>query len=114
MTEDGPRDPPAGGLVVFTTAGDEESARKIAAFLVENRLAACVNIVSGVNSIYRWKGKVADDRELLLVIKTWSDRFGDLRNAIVSEHVYDVPEIVAFRVEGGHPPYLDWIYKETR
>ena len=103
-----------GALVVITTAGDGETARRIAAVLVENRLAACVNILSGVNSIYRWRGETVDEGEFLLVIKTWSDRFDDLKRRIVAEHTYEVPEVVARSIESGHAPYLEWVLKETR
>lgn len=95
--------------VVFTTADSDELARALARGLVERRLAACVNIVGGVRSIYRWKGEVVEDDERLLVIKTDGQRFAALREAIRELHSYDVPEVLALPVLDGHGAYLDWI-----
>ncbi len=102
------------GIVVLVTAQKPESAQKIAASLVEERLAACVNIVPGVKSAYRWEGKVVEDEEQLLVIKTHDDRFDSLKKRIVELHTYDLPEVIALPIEDGHRPYLEWIEKETR
>jgi uncharacterized protein involved in tolerance to divalent cations len=101
------------GLAVFVTAGDAESARRIAGALVESRLAACVNVVGGIRSIYRWEGKIADDEESLLIIKTWSDRFEELKRKVLEVHAYDVPEIVGIPLAAGHAAYLEWLFKET-
>ena len=100
---------PTGALVVFTTAGSEEQADAIARSLVEGGLAACVNIVSGVRSIYRWKGKVDSDIEHLLVIKTTMDRFEAVRARIREVHSYELPEIIALRIENADSEVLDWI-----
>jgi periplasmic divalent cation tolerance protein len=89
-------------------------AERIATALVERGLAACVNIVPGVTSVYRWKGVVERDLELLLVIKTRADRFEALREALVSLHPYEVPELIAMPVDAGHPPYLAWLDEATR
>ena len=95
--------------VVLCTVGDPDAAEGIATALVERRLAACVNVVPGVRSIYRWKGRIEKDEERLLVIKTTGERLEELRAAIVERHPYEVPEVVALEVTGGHAPYLDWV-----
>ena len=96
-------------VVAFSTVGKAEDAERIARALVERRLAACVNVVAGLVSLYRWKGAVVREEEVLLVIKTRSERLEALREALVALHPYDVPELVALPVEGGHPPYLAWL-----
>lgn len=101
-------------LVALSTVATALDAERIATALVERGLAACVNVVPGVTSIYRWKGVVERDLELLLVIKTRADRFEALREALVSLHPYEVPELIALPVEGGHPPYLAWLDEATR
>jgi periplasmic divalent cation tolerance protein len=94
--------------LVFTTAGSNEEARKIARALVERRLAACVNIVPQVQSIYRWEGKLNEAQEWLLVIKTTARVFGRVRDAI-REHSYDLPECISTSIEDGSEEYLKWI-----
>jgi periplasmic divalent cation tolerance protein len=81
--------------------------------LVEERLAACVNRLPGAHSTYRWQGKVIDDSEVLLVIKTIPERFDALRDRLLELHPYEVPELVALEVVDGHPAYLDWIAAAT-
>jgi periplasmic divalent cation tolerance protein len=98
-----------GRAVVLCTVGSEEDAERIATTVVEQGLAACVNVVPGIVSVYRWKGEVQRDEERLLVIKTTSARFEALRRAIVELHPYDVPEVIELPVERGHGPYLEWI-----
>jgi periplasmic divalent cation tolerance protein len=95
--------------IVLSTAGDEEEARKIARALVERRLAACVNIVPHIESIYRWQGKIEDSREWLLLIKTSAELFPDVRNAIRELHSYELPECIAINVAEGDPEYLQWL-----
>jgi periplasmic divalent cation tolerance protein len=95
--------------IVLTTAGSEDEARKIAHHLVEHRLAACVNIVARVQSIYRWRHKVESSAEWLLVIKTTAERFPEVRDAIARLHSYELPECVALGVEDGSTPYLEWL-----
>lgn len=80
---------------------------------VEERLAACVNRLSGVHSTYRWQDRVAEEPEVLLVIKTTHERFDALRDRLLELHPYDVPELVALDISGGHVPYLEWIGAET-
>ncbi|MGA9511326.1 MAG: divalent-cation tolerance protein CutA [Candidatus Sulfotelmatobacter sp.] len=95
--------------IVLTTAGSEEEAQKIACHLVENRMAACVNIVPQIQSVYRWQGKVEEAREWLLVIKTTADAFEKVREAIAKLHSYELPECVCLTIEDGSPNYLQWI-----
>jgi periplasmic divalent cation tolerance protein len=95
--------------IVLSTAGSEEEARKLARHLVERRLAACVNIVPQVQSIYRWKGKVEEASEWLLLIKTTEAAFDQVRHAIADLHSYDVPECICVVIEDGAPDYLLWI-----
>jgi periplasmic divalent cation tolerance protein len=95
--------------LVLTTCGSPEEARRIAQELVERRLAACVNIVPQIESVYRWKGEVETAPEWLLVIKTTADAFERLRDAIGKLHSYDVPECIAIVVEDGNAAYLEWI-----
>ncbi len=95
--------------IVFTTAGSEEEAGKIGRYLVEERLAACVNIIPRVESIYRWQGKIESAQEWLLIIKTTAERFPAVRDAIRELHSYDLPECIALCVEDGSLPYLKWL-----
>lgn len=95
--------------LVLTTAGSNEEARKIARALVERRLAACVNIVPQIESVYRWEGKIDEAREWLLVIKTTAAAFDRVRNAIRELHSYEVPECICVSIEDGSPDYLKWI-----
>jgi periplasmic divalent cation tolerance protein len=95
--------------IVLSTAGCEEQARKIARHLVENQLAACVNIVPRIESVYRWEGKVESNHEWLLVIKTTGKRFPAVRDAIRELHSYELPECIAISIEDGSTDYLEWI-----
>lgn len=101
-------------LVVLVTTPTPERAAEIARALVEERLAACGNVVPGLRSIYRWEGKVQEDAEALLVLKTTRGRFEALRERVLSLHPYDVPEVIALPVEAGSAPYLAWLAAETR
>jgi periplasmic divalent cation tolerance protein len=98
-----------GRVVVLCTVGSADDAERIASAVVEEGLAACVNVVPGVVSIYRWRGDVHRDEEWLLVMKTTATRFEALRKAIVELHPYDVPEVIQLPIERGHGPYLEWI-----
>ncbi len=100
--------------IVLSTAGSEEEARKIARHLVEHQLAACVNIVPQVESIYRWQGKVESSREWLLLIKTTSARFAIVRDTIRELHSYELPECIAISIEDGSPGYLQWIGQSVK
>jgi len=96
-------------MVMITTVGDADQGRKIARELVGRRLAACVNVVPGVRSFYRWQGEICDDAELLLVIKTMASEVAAVTAAIQELHNYDLPEILAFEVSAGEPGFLEWI-----
>lgn len=95
--------------IVLSTAGSEDEAQKIAHHLVEQRLAACVNIVPRIESIYRWQGKVDSSKEWLLLIKTTVEKFPAVRDAIRELHSYELPECVAISIEDGSPEYLQWL-----
>ncbi len=99
--------------IVFTTTGSQEEARKIAHALVERRLAACVNIVPQIESVYRWQGKVESAAEWLLIIKTQASAFERVRDAVKELHSYDLPECVMLEVAAGSKKYLDWIAENT-
>jgi len=101
-------------IVVLVTCGSEEEALKIAHALVEEHLAACANLISPIRSIYRWEGKIWDEREWLLIIKTQSHRFEALEKKVKSLHSYSVPEIVSLPILEGFPPYLNWLEETTR
>jgi periplasmic divalent cation tolerance protein len=96
-------------LVVLVTAPSADEAARIARVLVEEKLAACGNVVPGVRSIYRWQGKVCDEQEALLVLKLPAKRFPELRDRVVALHPYEVHEVVALRIEDGSEKYIDWI-----
>jgi periplasmic divalent cation tolerance protein len=95
--------------IVLSTAGTQEEAQKIAHALVERRLAACVNIVGPIQSVYRWKGAVESAPEHLLIIKTTAAAFPSVRRAIRELHSYELPECVMLAIEDGSPEYLEWI-----
>jgi periplasmic divalent cation tolerance protein len=100
--------------VVLTTCGSVEEARQIAQALVERRLAACVNIVPQVESLYRWKGEVETSSECLLVIKTAEAAFERLRSALSELHSYEVPECIELAITDGSAAYLNWIGEAVR
>jgi periplasmic divalent cation tolerance protein len=101
-------------IVVFVTCGSEDEALKIARTLVEERLAACANMVSPLRSIYRWEGKIWDEKEWLLIIKTQQFRFEDLAKRVKALHSYSVPEIIALPITESSPAYLNWIEENTK
>lgn len=96
-------------ILVLTTVNSTEQAGTIARALVENGLAACVNIVPGLRSIYRWQGSVCDDAELLLIIKSVREHFERVRAKIRALHAYELPEIIALDIAHGDAAYLDWL-----
>jgi periplasmic divalent cation tolerance protein len=100
--------------IVLSTAGSQDEARKLAHHLVERQLAACVNIVPQIESIYRWQGKVESSQEWLLLIKTTAERFPAVRDAIRELHSYDLPECVTLTIEDGSPDYLKWLADSVR
>ena len=100
-------------LIIFVTSPNEDEARRIADAVVNEQLAACVNIVNGVESIYCWQGQVEHDRELLLIIKSRVARYADLERRVKELHSYTTPEVIAFKIERGSQSYLDWIRDST-
>lgn len=102
-----------GVIVVLTNAPDEALAKKIGAALVEQKLAACVNILSACESVYRWQGKLETAREVPLMIKTTRARYAEVEAVIRALHVYEVPEIIVLPIENGLLAYLDWVRAET-
>jgi periplasmic divalent cation tolerance protein len=101
--------PDVAALVVLSTFPDAEKAAQVARVLVDERLAACVNLVASVRSIYRWQGAIQDDAESLAIIKTTADRYPALAARLAELHPYDVAEILALPLAEGHPPYLAWL-----
>jgi len=100
-------------LVVLVTAPSAEKAAELARAVVEERLAACGNVLPQIRSIYRWQGAVHDEPEALLVLKTTEALFERLRARVVELHPYETPEVLALPVAAGHAPYLAWIAGET-
>jgi periplasmic divalent cation tolerance protein len=99
-------------IVVLSTAASAEEAEKIARVLVEERLAACVNVLAGARSVYRWKGVVESSAECVLIIKSSRDRFDRLRARLEKLHSYEVPEVVALAIVDGSSNYLNWLEAE--
>jgi periplasmic divalent cation tolerance protein len=100
-------------VIVLSAIGAQPDAERVATSLVEERLAACVNIVPGVVSIYRWKGNVEQEPELLLVIKTLAERVDALKARLLELHPYELPEVVVIPIGGGHGAYLEWIAQQV-
>lgn len=100
-------------IVVFVTASSNEEAEKLGRIIVESKLAACANVMSGLRSIFRWDNKINIENECLMIIKTTRPRYAELEAAIRQHHSYTVPEIIALPVVAGSAPYLDWVRKET-
>ncbi len=100
-------------LLILCTHPDPAAAEALAATLVERRLAACVNVLSGLRSVYRWRGRIENAQEVLLLIKTTAERFTELKDALVSLHPYSLPEVLAFESRDGLDRYLDWVRTET-
>jgi len=103
----------SGVSIVYVTAGSEEEALKIGRTLVAERLVACANVIPRIRSIYRWKGEICEEEEVLLVMKTRSFLFPSLMQRVLELHSYEVPEIVAFPIAQGLPGYLDWVLENT-
>ncbi len=100
-------------IVVMITAGSEEEAVKIAKALIEERLVACANLIGRIRSLYKWKGDVCDDKEVLMICKSQRHLFSRLAERVKSLHSYEVPEIIAMPVAEGWGPYLQWVEQET-
>lgn len=100
--------------MVISTFPDIETARQIGTVLIERQLAACVNLVEGVESIYRWQGAVERSEEVLAIFKTHGDMAGDLEEALQELHPYDVPEVMRISPDGVSIPYAKWVMEEVR
>ena len=100
-------------IVVVTSVGTEEQALDVAHALVRGRRAACVNIVPNIHSVYRWKGRVCDDGEMLLIIKTRASQFEGVRDTIQRVNTYELPEVLGYRVDNASPGFAQWIEKMT-
>jgi periplasmic divalent cation tolerance protein len=101
-------------IVVLVTCGSEEEVLKIANALVEEHLAACVNLIAPIRSIYRWGGKIWDEKEWLLIIKTQKHRFEELEKKVTSLHSYSVPEIISLPITEGSSAYLNWVKENIK
>ncbi len=101
-----------GWIIVFVTTSDKEEAENIARSLLEERIAACVNIVDNVSSIYWWKEAIESSREALIIIKTRVEKFNKLVETVKKKHSYEVPEIIALPIYIGYSKYLEWIDSE--
>lgn len=100
-------------LIVLTNLPDRESAKKLAQHMIEQRLAACVNVLAECTSLYRWQGKIEIAQEVPVLIKTSAERYTEVERAILSQHPYELPEIVAVPVAAGLAQYLAWVENET-
>ena len=100
-------------IVVVTSVGTEDQALDVAHALIRNRQAACVNIIPNVHSIYRWKGRVCDDSEMLLIIKTVAEEFEGVKETIQRVNTYELPEVLAYRVDQASELFGDWIARMT-
>lgn len=105
---------PATEIIVFVTASNQEEASKIGRALVEGELAACVNVIPAIRSIFRWEGAVTEEQEALLLVKARASLFNDLASRVKAMHSYQVPEIIAVSISKGWPEYLSWIRNVTR
>lgn len=101
-------------LIVFCTVPDTKTADAIIEASVVSHLAACANLISGITSTYWWEGKLCKDQELLVIMKTTSERFEKLQQAVLAVHPYKVPEITAVKIQDAYPPYLKWIEDSVR
>ncbi len=99
-------------LVVLVTCPPNQ-AEAIANALVEERVAACVNVVPSLHTVYRWKGAVQHESEAMLLVKTTKDRFEALKQAVLRHHPYELPEVIAIQVDRGHAPYLEWVIESS-
>lgn len=101
-------------LIVFSTCANEKEAGLISAALIKKRLAACVNIIKGIESVFWWKGKIEKSKEVLLIIKTNKSKLTKATKIIKTMHSYEVPEVIAINIIGGYKPYLGWIDESVR
>ena len=102
-----------GYCIINCTTASKINAVEISEYLIENKLAACINIVTGVVSVYKWEGKIVEGQEFLMIIKTKESLFKKVEKAILERHVYSLPEIVATPIKHGNKDYLKWLKSET-
>jgi periplasmic divalent cation tolerance protein len=100
-------------IIILVTTSSEEEGRKIAQALIEKRFAACVNLIKDIESIYRWKGKISDEKEILMMIKTRKKLYKSVEDEVKKLHSYEVPEIIALPISSGSKDYLYWMDSET-
>ena len=108
-----PSGSPSSTLAALTTAPSAEAAKRLVRRLVERRLVACGTVLPGAASTYWWQGAVAEEEEVVVILKTTAARWPELAAALPALHPYEVPELIALPVVGGHPPYLEWVRRET-
>lgn len=101
-------------IIVFVTTPSHSDAADIARTIVSERLAACVNIIPGIRSIFYWEEKVQDEQETLMIIKSSAELFEDLKKRIIMTHPYSVPEIISVEIQQGHQEYLNWIFETLK
>ena len=101
-------------IVIFITCSNKKEAKHIAQKLIKNRLAACVNIIEEIESVFWWQGKIDNAREVLLIIKSKKSKLNSIIKLVKSVHSYEVPEIIALPIIGGYKPYLDWLDESVR
>jgi periplasmic divalent cation tolerance protein len=104
----------ASARIALTTAGSVDEARKLAYALVERRVAACVNLVPNLTSVYRWQGAIEEADEVLLLIKTTQGQLSAVESVLRELHSYDVPELLALKADSGSQPYLDWLLSNVK
>ena len=100
-------------IVIYITVPNADEAKSLAQTLVREKLVACVNIVSGIQSVYSWEGSIQTENELLLICKSRTERFEALKNRVQSLHSYDVPEIISIPILNGSEPYLNWVRENS-
>lgn len=105
---------PGSSSICYVTTPNEESAKKIARLVISNKLAACVNIIPTIQSIYEWEGRINEDLEYLLMIKTTTANVDELTTFVRDNHPYSVAEVISVKIENGNPPYLDWVAKSVK
>lgn len=100
-------------MMLYVTAASRAEALKLGRALVEERLAACANVLDGMTAIYHWEGKLQEEDEAVLILKTRADRLADVTARLIELHSYDLPCVIAWKIETGHAPYLDWLRGEA-
>lgn len=105
---------PGSSSICYVTTPNEESAKKIARAVISNKLAACVNIIPNIQSIYEWEGRINEDLEYLLMIKTTTANVDELTTFVRDNHPYSIAEVISVKIESGNPPYLDWVAKSVK